>query len=137
MAALTLLNDKINSITTVQEAKKLVKSWLPHHDLDRASFGLEAGVRNCSLIAEFVVVSVKAGVVNYASLLGSKPVTVRSPYKFPFTNNYRDVMVVESSPKTSEDFGLKMRSAEQGAIGAGHLRDLAGSEVVGRIVCSS
>lgn len=57
MSRLRELNDCIVRVTSTEEANKLVKTWLPKQAefIDKPSFGTEAGVRNCSLIAEFVI----------------------------------------------------------------------------------
>ncbi|MGH8296195.1 MAG: hypothetical protein ACRETZ_11980 [Steroidobacteraceae bacterium] len=57
MSRLRELNSCIISVASTDEANKLVKTWLPHqaNGIDNPEFGTEAGVRNCSLIAEFIV----------------------------------------------------------------------------------
>ena len=57
MGRLRELNDSIIRVTSTDEANKLVKTWLPHQakGIDNPEVGTEAGVRNCSLIAEFIV----------------------------------------------------------------------------------
>ncbi|HEX3842987.1 MAG TPA: hypothetical protein VHV80_01395 [Steroidobacteraceae bacterium] len=57
MARLRELNDCIIRVTSTEEANKLVKTWLPNQakGIDSPEVGTEAGVRNCSLIAEFIV----------------------------------------------------------------------------------
>ena len=57
MSRLRELNDCIVRVTSTEEANKLVKNWLPKQAefIDKPSLGTEAGVRNCSLIAEFVI----------------------------------------------------------------------------------
>jgi hypothetical protein len=57
MSRLRELNDCIIRVTSAEEASKLVKTWLPHqaNGIDKPEVGTEAGVRNCSLIAEFIV----------------------------------------------------------------------------------
>ncbi len=57
-------NDEINKVTSEVDAKKLVKAWLPHQDLDRSVLGCGAGVRNCSPIAEFVLTYLNMGAVD-------------------------------------------------------------------------
>lgn len=57
MARLQELNDRIVRVTSTDEANKLVKTFLPKQaeSIDKPTFGTEAGVRNCSLIAEFII----------------------------------------------------------------------------------
>jgi hypothetical protein len=87
MSRLRLLNDLVNSIDSEDAANKLVKNWLPHqaHDIDHGSLGCKPGVRNCSLIAEFVITYINTGVVDYAELLQAAPIEVAPPFKaLPF-----------------------------------------------------
>lgn len=82
MSRLRLLVDTINGVSSEDEANKLVKKWLPHQasGIDTGGGGVAAGVRNCSLIAEFVLTFINMGVMDYTKLLLSKPVEVKSPY---------------------------------------------------------
>ncbi|MES2300128.1 MAG: hypothetical protein V4582_24045 [Pseudomonadota bacterium] len=82
MSRLRLLNDTINGITTEAGANTLVKKWLPHqaHDIDHGAFACAPGVRNCSLIAEFVLTYINMGIIEYGKLCSATPTTVASPY---------------------------------------------------------
>lgn len=88
MSRLRLLNDKINAVATEAEANSLVKTWLPHqaNGIDHATAGCEAGVRNCSLIAEFVLTYINMSVIDYFKLCSSTAIMVPSPYTaLPFS----------------------------------------------------
>src|SRR4051812_7537946 len=82
MSRLRLLNDTINAIATEAEANTLVKKWLPHqaNDIDHGALGCAPGVRNCSLIAEFVLTYINMGIIDYPKLCGAPATSVPSPY---------------------------------------------------------
>ncbi len=74
MSRLRQLNDLITGIDSEPKAKALVKSVLPNQaaGIDSPMLGTEAGVRNCSLIAEFVVTYFTYGKVRYSDrIIGS------------------------------------------------------------------
>jgi hypothetical protein len=70
MSRLRQLNDLIVGVDSEAKAIALVKSVLPNMSevIDSPAYG-EAGVRNCSLIAQFVLTFFKRGDLNYTKLL--------------------------------------------------------------------
>jgi hypothetical protein len=88
MSKLHMLNALIDKIGSEADANQLVKSILPHHapTIDEPFMGTEAGVRNCSLIAEFAFTYVSPGRINYEAIQAAKPFAVlKPPYdKLPF-----------------------------------------------------
>jgi hypothetical protein len=75
MTRIRLLNDEINAVDTEAKARKLVKVWM---GAGHAAAIDQAGVRNCSLIAEWVIQYINVGVVDYEKLSISKPVALLS-----------------------------------------------------------
>lgn len=76
MSRLRQLNDVVTGTDTEAKAIALVKSVLPNQaqDVDKPSLGTEAGVRNCSLIAEFIVTYFTQGKVRYSDrIVGGMP----------------------------------------------------------------
>jgi hypothetical protein len=74
MSRLRQLNVLITSIDKEEKANALVKGVLPNQaaGIDSPMLGTEAGVRNCSLIAEFVVTYFTYGKVRYSDrIIGS------------------------------------------------------------------
>ena len=57
MGRLRELNEAVNKVASESEAAKLIATWLPEQaaHLDGKSTGTQAGTRNCSLIAQFIV----------------------------------------------------------------------------------
>ncbi|HEY6643379.1 hypothetical protein [Povalibacter sp.] len=72
MSRLRQLNDLITSIASEAKAIETVKSVLPNSRemTDNPGYG-EPGVRNCAIIAEFVITFLKRGNVNYRQLVNS------------------------------------------------------------------
>jgi hypothetical protein len=71
MTRIRLLNDEINAVSTEEKARRLVKVWV---SAAQARTVDQEGVRNCSLIAEWVIHYINVGVVDYEKLTGSDPV---------------------------------------------------------------
>jgi len=102
MSRLRTLNDEINKITSEPDANKLVKAWLPHQasGIDKGFLACAPGVRNCSLIAEFVLTYMNMGVIDFLKLSSSLSTgtTVKPPYdNIPFTGDRSDALYAELS----------------------------------------
>jgi hypothetical protein len=71
MTRIRLLNDEINAVDAEAKARRLVKVWVDAqhaHEIDTV------GVRNCSLIADWVIHYINVGVVDYYKLTNSIPI---------------------------------------------------------------
>lgn len=70
MSRLRQLNDLVTGIDSEAKAIALVKSVLPNMTemIDSSAFG-EAGVRNCSLIAQFIITYFTRGKVDYGKMV--------------------------------------------------------------------
>jgi len=83
MSRLRQLNDVVTGTDSEGKAIALVKSVLPNQaqDIDKPSLGTEAGVRNCSLIAEFIVTYFTQGKVRYGEKIsgGGMPSMKKRP----------------------------------------------------------
>lgn len=73
MSRLRQLNDVVTGTDSEGKAIALVKSVLPNQasGIDTPTLGTEAGVRNCSLIAEFIVTYFTQGKVRYGDKIAS------------------------------------------------------------------
>jgi hypothetical protein len=73
MSRLRELNETVTSIDSEAKAIELIKVWTPEQAkfLDGRATGVEAGVRNCSLIASFIVAFYTHRSVKYGAFAAS------------------------------------------------------------------
>ena len=73
MSRLKELNDLINGIASEKDAMALVGKTCPNQveDMSKASYGVAAGVKNCALIAEFIITYYTRGKCDYNKLVMS------------------------------------------------------------------